>query len=290
LKATVDATDVSIGDIVTLSVTVQHSSSTKIGFPSVGESLGEWIVRSISRLPLRKLNEEIVSDSIAIQLAIYKTGEFEIPPLEVELIKNSGERSVLVTQPIKVKVESVLSGSDQELKDLKPQADIAANYRPFLLFLAALSSIVYFVYRFIQYMRRRKSPAKVEVEDKRSPEQIALEAIQLLINRKLIEQGYLKDFYLELSEIVKRYLGTRLNIPSLERTTEEFTGDLKRCELPPTHFHKIKEFLEDCDLVKFAKYHPSQEESQKVLAQAFEIIDSISTLKRQLSVQDEVQV
>ena len=76
----------------------------------------------------------------------------------------------------------------------------------------------------------------MEVRDTRTPEQIARDAIQDLLSRKLIEQGLLKQFYLELSEIVKRFLGQKLNILSLERTTEEFTRDLRKTSLPATGF------------------------------------------------------
>ena len=290
LKVTVDATEVTIGDIVTLSVTVQHPSSTKLAFPSVEESLGEWIVRSVSRSPLRKLKDGIEEDSLKVQLTVYKTGEFEIPALEVELVKSTGEKSILVSQPIKIKVESVLAENEQDLKDLKPQAEIAADYKPFLLLLAALASIVFLVYRLINIIKRRKNTLAAEVKDSRPPEQIAREAIQLLLSRKLVEHGFLKEFYLELSEIVKRYIGTKLNIPSLERTTEEFTSDLKQAPLSAMRFQTIREFLMDCDLVKFAKYHPSRQETQKILAQAFEIIDSIAASQRDVSVQHEVPV
>jgi hypothetical protein len=44
----------------------------------------------------------------------------------------------------------------------------------------------------------------------------------------------------------------------------------------------------DCDLVKFAKYHPSQEETQEILAHAFLIIDSVAASDRDSRLQLEV--
>ena len=130
---------------------------------------------------------------------------------------------MLSSEPIKIKVESVLTGQKQELKELKAQAEITPDYRPFLLLLAALASAVFLIYWLITTLKKRRKVAVMEVRDNRTPEQIARDAIQALLSRKLVEQGLLKQFYLELSEIVKRYLGQKLNILSLERTTEEFT-------------------------------------------------------------------
>ena len=274
LKSSVDSTEIHIGDIVAFSLAIQYPSSAKVAFPPVGNMLGEWTVRNVSNIPARSLSNESQEVGIQIQLAIYKVGEFNIPSMEVELIKNNGEREVLRSEPIKIKVESVLTGEKQELKELKAQAEITPDYRPFLLFLAALAAAAYLIYWLITTLRKRRKAAVMEVRDTRTPEQIAHDAIQALLNRKLVEQGLLKQYYLELSEIIKRYLGQKLNILSLERTTEEFVRDLRKTSLPLPDFEVVREFLTDCDLVKFAKYHPSPEEIQSILQQAIQLIDS----------------
>jgi hypothetical protein len=102
----------------------------------------------------------------------------------------------------------------------------------------------------------------------RSAEEIAREAIERLLARKLVEQGHLKQFYLELSEIIKRFLGSKLGVHSLERTTEEFTRDLRAVSVPSAEYRMIREFLEDCDLVKFAKYRPAAEEVEQIIARS----------------------
>ena len=290
LKASVDATEITVGDVVTLSLNVQHPSSVKLAFPSFGNEFGEWVVRNVKSIPPKNLNNGHQEDGLQIQLAVYKTGEFEVPALEVELIKSSGERSVLVSQPIKIKVESVLTGQEQDLKGLKAQAEIRPDYLPFLFFLAALVFALFLLYRLIGYLRKRRKPGLMEARDTRTHEQIARDAIQALLSRKLVEQGFFKQFYLELSEISKRYLGRKLNILSLERTSEEFTRDLRKTSLASADFQRVREFLMDCDLVKFAKYHPSQEETQEILAHAFLIIDSVAASERDSRLQLEVPV
>lgn len=276
LKASVDATEITIGDIVTLSLTVQYPSSVKATLPPVGNMLGEWTVRNVYNIPAKSLSNGDHEVGLQIQLVIYKTGDYSIPAMEVELIQKSGKREVVSSEPIKIKVESVLTGQKQELKELKTQAEITPDYRPFLLLLAALASAVFLIYWLITTLKKRRKAAVAEVRDNRSPEQIARDAIQTLLSRRLVEQGLLKQFYLELSEIVKRYLGQKLNILSLERTTEEFTHDLRNASLPASDFGRIREFLVECDLVKFAKYHPSPEEIQNILAQAIQLIDSMA--------------
>ena len=276
LKTSIDATTVTIGDVVTVKLSVKHPEALKIAFPPVGSSLGEWTVRSSKPLAPTKVADGSVEDTLELQLAAYKTGDFEIPALNVETVKTSGEKEVLASEPIKIAVQSVLTGNQDTLKDLKPQAEIEADYKPFLFFLAALASAAYLVYRLVQYFKRRKRAPIPMPERVRSAEEIAREAIERLLGRKLVEQGHLKQFYLELSEIIKRFLGSKLGVHSLERTTEEFTRDLRAVSVPSAEYRMIREFLEDCDLVKFAKYRPGTEEVEQIIARSRAMIDGMT--------------
>jgi hypothetical protein len=276
LKASIDATSVTIGDVVTVKLSVRHPETLKIAFPPVATSLGDWTVRSSKRLPSLKLPDGNFEDGLELQLAAYKTGDVEVPALNVEAVKASGEKEVLASEPVKVAVQSVLTGRQDTLKDLKPQAELEADYKPFLFLLAALASALYLVYRFVRFLKNRKKAPVPKPERIRSAEEVAHEAIERLLARKLVEQGQLKQFYLELSEIIKRFLGSKLGVHSLERTTEEFTRDLRAVSVPSAQYRMIREFLEDCDLVKFAKYRPGAEEVEQIIARSRSMIDEMT--------------
>jgi hypothetical protein len=223
-----------------------------------------------------KVADGSAEDTLELQLVAYKTGDLEIPALSVEAVKASGEKEVLVSEPIKIAVRSVLTGKQDTLKDLKPQAEIEPDYKPFLFFLAAFASAAYLLYRIVQYFKHRKKAPVFKAEKVRSADEIAREAIERLLARKLVEQGQFKQFYLELSEIIKRFLGSRLGVHSLERTTEEFTADLRTVSIPSAQYRMIREFLEECDLVKFAKYRPGTEEVEQIIARSRAMIDEIA--------------
>jgi hypothetical protein len=276
LKTSIDATTVTIGDVVTVKLSVNHPETLKIAFPQVGASLGEWTIRGSKHLPSSKLPDGNLEDILELQLAAYKTGDLEIPALNVEAVKASGEKEVLASEPVKVAVQSVLTDKQDALKDLKPQVELDADYRPFLFLLAALASAVYLVSRLVRFWKNRRKAPVPKPERIRSAEEVAREAIERLLARKLVEQGQFKQFYLELSEIIKRFLGSKLGVHSLERTTEEFTRDLRAVSVPSAQYRMIREFLEDCDLVKFAKYRPGAEEVDQILARSKSMIDDMA--------------
>jgi hypothetical protein len=272
----VDATTVTIGDVVTVRLSVKHPDKLKIAFPPVGTTLGDWTVRGSRPLPPTKVADGRIENTLELQLAAFKTGNFEVPALNIETVEASGKKEVLVSEPIKVAVQSVLTGKQDALKDLKPQAELEADYKPFLFLLAALAAAVYLVYRVVQYFKRRKKGPMLKPERVRSAEEIAREAIERLLARRLVEQGHYKQFYLELSEIIKRFLGSKLGVQSLERTTEEFTCDLRAVSLPSAQYRMIREFLEECDLVKFAKYRPGPEEVEQIITRSRSMIDDMA--------------
>jgi hypothetical protein len=278
VKASADPLTITIGDVVQFNLEVIHPKSVKIALPVVSPTLNEWVVRNTTRLPAKETGPDRVSETLQLQLTIYKTGDLEIPSLNAEVVNAKGEREVRVSQPIKIKVQSVLDG--EQLKEIKAQVEIPPDYKPFLFLLAALAALALIVYKVVRFLKQRKTRDVVMPIETRSPAEIAREAIQNLLVKRLVETGYVKEFYLELSEILKRYLGSKLGIISLERTTEEFIGDLKNAAIPWEEYEHIKEFLMDCDLVKFAKYKPSSEEIRRIVERSSEIIDAAENRKK----------
>jgi hypothetical protein len=277
VKASADPPTITVGDIVQFNLEVIHPQSLKIAFPAVGPALNEWVVRNTARLPAKEAGPGKLAELLQLQLTIYRTGDLEIPSLNVEVVSAQGEKQTRSSSPIKIKVQSVLDG--EQLKEIKAQAEIPPDYKPFLFLLAALAALALIVYKVVRFLKQRSAREVVIPGETRSPAELAREAIQKLLAKRLVETGYLKEFYLELSEILKRYLGSKLGIVSLERTSEEFVGDLRAAAIPWEEYVQIKEFLMDCDLVKFAKYRPSSEEIGRIVERASEIIDAAENRK-----------
>ena len=77
------------------------------------------------------------------------------------------------------------------------------------------------------------------------------------------EEGKFKLFYSGLSDIVRHYLEDQIHIKAPEMTTEEFLNSLKNSSaLKFEHKQVLKDFLNGCDMVKFAKYRPDAHDAQ----------------------------
>ena len=81
------------------------------------------------------------------------------------------------------------------------------------------------------------------------------------MEKDYITSGRVQEFYVELSDIVRHYLEDRFYFKAPEMTTEEFLVHLKNAhQLKPAHKGLLSEFLVQCDMVKFAKHQPGEDE------------------------------
>ena len=93
-----------------------------------------------------------------------------------------------------------------------------------------------------------------------SPIERALTELERLLRRNLPGHGLYKDFYIELTMVVRRYIERSHHIRAPEQTTEEFLAAASKHPLfTPEVLSQLKIFLESADLVKFAGQKANQE-------------------------------
>jgi LPXTG-motif cell wall-anchored protein len=118
----------------------------------------------------------------------------------------------------------------------------------------------------------RKEKEVIEIKPKLPAHQIALQRLSSLKKKDLIKKGKEKEYYSEITEIIRVYLGDRYNVHALELTTNEIINRLKFENVSPDHKFSLKEILETADLVKFAKVKPSEMDNENSLFKAEEFV------------------
>ncbi len=117
---------------------------------------------------------------------------------------------------------------------------------------------------------------------KRRAHEIAYEQLEKLKAKDLIRQAKVKEYYSEVSDIVRHYLENRFLLKAPEMTTEEFLFYVRDYSpLISEHKTLLKEFLLACDLVKFARHVPPSEEMSAIIVSAEKLVDET---KEELSV------
>src|SRR5204862_7812292 len=103
--------------------------------------------------------------------------------------------------------------------------------------------------------------------------------------RKKLEEalallGRPREFCILVSDTIRQYLEECFDFRAPERTTEEFLYELQSTNLLlPDQKESLGEFLERCDLVKFARYEPSEPELKDLHASALRLIEETEPIE-----------
>jgi len=134
---------------------------------------------------------------------------------------------------------------------------IFPSFRTVLLFVLLAAALAGAAWLGWKLLRRVRENIRVR---RMSPRERALHELARLLARDLVRQNLVKEFYLELTMIVRRYIERRHAIRAPEQTTQEFLAAVaKDARFAPAVVPKLRAFLEAADLVKFAADRPAGE-------------------------------
>jgi hypothetical protein len=170
-----------------------------------------------------------------------------------------------------------VEGSQQQLRDIKGPRSLSEFY----IVLYALCALVLCALAVALWAWWRRRKRKPQLKPARPAHEIAFEQLQQLKSKDLIRQGKIKEYYTEISDIIRHYLENRFQLKAPEMTSEEFLQYVRdNAALTAGHKQLLKDFLLCCDLVKFAKHEPVQQDAdnafmfaQKFVEETREIIE-----------------
>lgn len=164
----------------------------------------------------------ISRQSIHLRLTPVPTAErFRIKPIPVQIVDPSShppKSSWYPTRPVTIERAATGNASETVSTDLsprhiRPSYKIAPKLLLYILIAAAVITVLYFAAASIRTRQKIK---------KMSPKERAFFELSALLKKKLPEKGLFKDFYIELTMVVRRYIERRYGIRAPEQTTEEF--------------------------------------------------------------------
>jgi hypothetical protein len=272
IQAEVQPNRAHVGDVVTLRVTSRHPAGLALT-PPAGTSFGNFEVHASTRETVGPSGQAAM-ERFVYELQSFTTGQQLLPGLTFTYPDAKGHTQSLKTPEFKVAIELVPPGPKDQAGDIRGIKGVLGpvGISPWwwLLVVFALAVVGAALWR----DRRRKTQGPPP-EPAIPPDQSALQKLQDLLAAGLLEQGKIKEFYSGLSDIVRGYIEAAWKCPALERTTGELMRDLRRLNrLSSDQALQLRQLLEDCDLVKFAKFRPEEGEALKAHALAVQIVRS----------------
>jgi hypothetical protein len=176
------------------------------------------------------------------------------------MASNSSSALVLPAQPSATETA-------EDIRPLRGPVEIPSSYGWLWWILLALA-VAAAAYHFWRKLKSRKPAAKSVVAI--PPHRKAKDRLRAA--GELMSDPY--QFCSLVSDVLRTYVEERFNLHAPDRTTEEFMEELRSSQqLHVDHKSLLEDFLSRCDLVKFARFEPTEPELQSLLDSALRFVD-----------------
>lgn len=265
INTTVDTNEVKIGSQINLKLKIKVDTNTVVFFP---EQKVFGLLEVLESYPVDTLKEGKKHTLIKkYGLTQFDSGKYLLPKLPVLINKKTyySDSLSLYFQPVTVDTLK------QKMYDIKTVIEAEKPPLPWYIKLLAVFILIAFILAIYYWQKNKKPKLKkaIILEEIISPIEKAEKQLQQLEKKALIEKGEIKNYYSELTEIVRTYIEEVLEIPAMESTTDELIeafdieSKRKKLRLQPETLQNLEKVLKNADLVKFAKYNPLQFEIEE---------------------------
>ncbi len=204
---------------------------------------------------------ERVADVVMVPVAL---DSVTVPPVSFDFVSPHGDTLRAWSNGFEVPIKRIALASE-DVRPLKSQWEVPPDYVKWAAIVLAGLALVALIVWWLRRRRRRVIAAAPEV--RLPPDTIALAELEKIAGLGLIERGEFKSYYTLVADVIRRYLGARFEIETLDRTTHEILDELAHSRITG-----LEALLSEADLVKFAKFRPDTARAQRAIESARGIV------------------
>jgi hypothetical protein len=272
-----DATAVEIGEPVTLDVRFElPPGSDVVGISVSGNPFIEILGRE------NQSTAGVAAQHWTVQATVYRAGRYDADALVVRLIDAEGNPTTIRSNPFSITTQATFdpTAPPERTATAEPLPVITRDNRPIwvlaALILVGLGWLIERAFR----TRTAEDAIAAIVAPPRPAWEVALERLQALEESDFFERGVAIDFHMELSEVLREFIGRHYRFPAVESTTREIAAVLDRDRLGTRQGRELLRILEDTDMVKFARQSLPEDESMSMLIRGRAVVLDLSAKER----------
>lgn len=276
VNARLDARQITVGDPARLFIEVHHNPAAgKIQWPAVADSFGKLEVTEKGKIDTVSEAQGNVMYRQRITITGFDSGLFKVPAISFTVTPASGAPYTLQTDSFQLLVQTVPVDTTKEFKPIKNILLVQETWwEKYMWYVIGAIVLLAIAIPVTIYLARRKPKApapkapQVPLQDRVLKELAELEAQQLW------QKGLVKEYYVQLTGIVRNYIEERFNTPAMELTTDELLYKVQyHRELQP-YQSMLAGILHTADLAKFAKGQPLPQEHFDAMENARQLVET----------------
>ena len=273
-----DSTHVMMGKTITLHIDItQDRNVNGLMLSLLADTLNAKVeIADKGKADTTELDNNRMQIKHDITLQAFDPGDYQLPPL-LYLVGND----TLKSKPLQLRVDSIKVDTNGKIKDFKTVAEA-----PFKLFdwvpdfisdywwawLAGLLLIAATIFSYLKWFKKGINPLK-PVKKRLPPYEEAMQALATLKSRNLWQNGQEKEYYTELTDILRVYIDRRFGINAVEMTSTQIMERVKQNEEAHIANDQLNNVLEIADFVKFANMHTLADDNEIAFQRALNFVE-----------------
>jgi hypothetical protein len=287
VRAYTDTNEYLIGDHIKLNYVVEHDEGISFGEPSFRDNITNIDFIGAGRVSVKEEEGRIIT-VYEVLLSRYDSSDISIAPITFYYWRGKPEDKAVFlmdkynpddtsvfraySNEVNFSVRALKVNIEEDIKDIKEPMKIPPDWKLIMIYiLIGLLVIAAAVYIYMRIRKKRLSIVKPKVI--LPPHIAALSSLGELEKKNLWQKGLIKEFHSEITGIIRKYFEERFNLPALELTTSETLTLINADSEGRKIADDTEIFLNNADLVKFAKFIPLGELNEMMMKKAYSIVE-----------------
>ena len=288
VQATVQPSEILIGERALINLQVIAPKETEILFPVYQDSIVGGLEVLFMGSPDTTITDNVRTINMKYLVTSFDSTLYFVPSMPVsdgiDTIQSNSFGLKVTAPQLKdstlAYLERMNSGQTDsidfeqlQLNDIKPIQKLPFSWKDFLdllwipvivlLLLAIVGAIIYFI------IRKNKKGYFFTPPPVLPPHVRAMKSLDKIKTEKIWQQERYKEFYTQLTDVLRRYISERYGVNSLEMTTGEILSTMRTKSEEDSVYENLKQVLVIADLVKFAKHKPFTDENDLSMMNAY---------------------
>ena len=279
VKTSVDTTKIKIGGEVVYKIEVETDTTKQVVFPESQTFLPFEVIEFYNTDTVKKNDKFQLIKKFG--LTSFDSGWYQIPQQKILI-----NEQPFFSDSLYIYIQDVVvDTTKQKLYDIKPIIEVEKpkkNWWPIIIIiLSALAIIAFLIYWFVW---RKKPLTEAERIAQLPPFERAKAELKNLENSRFLIEDKSKEYYSELTRIIRSFIDEKVYDRALESTTAqliehlELLSEAKEFSLKKEVISQIDTIFKRADLAKFAKQQPEMAVAESDLKETDVIIDEINKL------------
>lgn len=273
----IDANKILVGDQVRYFIEAQHNArQSRLQWATIPDTFNKLEV--VERGKIDTLTQgDIVTYKQRLLISGFDSGVFVIPSFVFPVIPNGGTAYTIQTDSFPLLVQTVAVDTSKGFHGIKEIMVVKSTWMDYIWYIiGGLVFIILVTVVIIYFIRNKRTPPPVTTPPppRETLQETALRLLAALEAKQLWQGNKVKEYYSELTDILRSYIEARFNTQAMELTTDELLQSARLHHEMSRHTELLSHILYTADLAKFAKAQPLPHEHTHAMELAIQFVNA----------------